>query len=78
MNIHQVEVVVHVDNTLNEQQRGGLISHIMERDGVETAHFTPGREHLIVVDYDRDKLHAQDVLGYIQEENTTAELVGPI
>ncbi len=77
-NMHQVEVVVHVDNVLSEPQRSDLIKRILKRDGVEKAQFTPNREHLILVDYDLEKLNAADVLGYIQREHTSAELVGPI
>jgi hypothetical protein len=77
-NVHQVEVVVHVDDALNDGQRSDLVSQLQERDGVEDARFTPGRDHLMLIDYDRDRLHAQDVLGYVRETHTGAELVGPI
>ena len=75
--IHQVEVVVHVDDALNEGQRSDLVSHLRNCDGVEDARFTPGRDHLMLIDYDRDQLHAQDVLGYVKETHTGAELIGP-
>ncbi len=61
--IHQVEVVVHVDDALDEGQRSDLISHLRNCDGVEDARFTAGRNHLMLIDYDRDQLHAQDVLS---------------
>ena len=76
-NIHQVEVVVHVDEALSDGQRSELVSHLKGCDGVEDASFTPGRNHLMLIDYDRDQLHAQDVLGYVREAHTAAELVGP-
>ena len=74
--IHQVEVVVHVDETLSEAQRASLVSKLQERDGVEKARFTTGRDHLMVIDYDSNKLHTKDVLGYVQQENLNAELIG--
>ena len=77
-NIHQVEVVVHVDDALNDDQRSDLVSHLQNCDGVEDARFTEGRNHLMLIDYDRDRLHAQDVLGYVRETHTGAELVGPV
>ena len=76
-NIHQVEVVVHVDEALSDGQRSELVSHLKGCDGVEDASFTPGRNHLMLIGYDRDQLHAQDVLGYVRETHTGAELVGP-
>ena len=75
--IHQVEVVVHVDDALDEGQRFDLVSHLRNCDGVEDARFTPGRDHLMLIDYDRDQLHAQDVLSYVKETHTGAELIGP-
>jgi hypothetical protein len=77
-NIHQVEVVVHVDATLNESQKSDLVSHLQGCEGVEDARFTEGRGHLMLIDYDRDTLNAQDVLGYVRENHTGAELVGPV
>ena len=76
-NIHQVEVVVHVDDALSDGQRSDLVDHLKGCDGVEDARFTPGRNHLMLIDYDRDQLLSKDVLGYIREAHTTAELVGP-
>ena len=75
-NIHQVEVVIHVDETLNEEQQASLVSNLQERDGVEKARFTTGRDHLMVIDCDSNKLQTTDVLGYIKQNNVNAELIG--
>ena len=77
-NIHQVEVVVHIDDTLNEGQRSDLVSHLQGCEGVEDARFTEGRGHLMLIDYDRDRLNAQDVLGYVRKNHAGAELIGPV
>ncbi|MGD2076420.1 MAG: hypothetical protein PVI91_13720 [Gammaproteobacteria bacterium] len=76
--LHQVEIVVHVDDVLAQEQRDGLIRDLQKHEGVQKAEFTPGREHLLKVDYDCDKLHAQDVLKFVRREHVGAELVGPI
>jgi hypothetical protein len=75
-NIHQVEVVIHVDETLSEEQQASMVSNLQSRDGVEKATFTPGRRHLMLIDYDSNKLHTIDVLGYVKKENVNAELIG--
>jgi hypothetical protein len=75
-NLHQVEVIVHVDEALSEEQRSGLIRNLQGRDGVEKARFTQGRDHLMVIDYDSNKLNTSEVLGYVKEENVNAELIG--
>jgi cell division protein FtsX len=74
--IHQVEVVIHVDESLSEDHRANLISNLQGRDGVKKARFTPGRDHLMVIDYDSNKLRSSDVLSYVKEENLGAELIG--
>jgi hypothetical protein len=76
--LHQVEIIVHVDDVLAQEQREGLVRDLQKREGVEKAQFTPGREHLLLVDYDREKLHAQDVLRLVQQEHIGAELIGPV
>ena len=74
--IHQVEVVIHVDETLSEDHRASLVNNLQGRDGVEKASFTPGRDHLMLIDYDSNKLDSRDVLGYLLQENVSAELIG--
>ena len=75
-NIHQVEIVVHVDEALDNEQQASLLSNLQGHDGVEKASFTAGRDHLMVIDYDSNKLSSADVLGYVKQENVNAELIG--
>jgi hypothetical protein len=74
--IHQVEVVIHVDDDLNTEQRSALVESLQRHDGVEMARFTDGRRHLMLIDYDASKLNTTDVLGYVRQENVNAELIG--
>jgi hypothetical protein len=74
--IHQVEVVIHVDEDLNPAQRASLIENLQRHDGVVQAKFTEGRRHLILIDYDASKLQTIDVLDYVRQENLNAELIG--
>jgi cell division protein FtsX len=75
-NMHQVEIVIHVDEALTDDQRTALVSNLRERDGVKHARFTTGRDHLMVIDYDANKLHSIDILNYVKEEHVNAELIG--
>ena len=74
--IHQVEIVVHVDEALDNDQQASLLSNLQGHDGVEKASFTTGRDHLMVIDYDSNKLHTTDVLKFVKQENVNAELIG--
>ena len=76
--MHIVEIVVHVDDVLGEAEQTELVSDLKKHGGVEEAHFTPGRAHLLVIDYDRDQTSAQDVLEQVKRDNLRAELVGPM
>jgi len=76
--MHKVEIVVHVDDVLDEKQQSELLDDLQKSGGVGSAHFTPGRAHLLVVDYDRDQVSAQDVLNQVKREHLRAELIGPI
>jgi hypothetical protein len=76
--MHKVEIVVHVDDVLGEAEQAELVSDLKKHGGVEEAHFTPGRAHLLVIDYDRDQTTAQDVLEKVKRDNLRAELIGPM
>ena len=60
---HTVEIVVHITETLGEQQRGDLVAALEGNGGIATAEFCPLRYHLMLVRYDRDLYSSQDVLG---------------
>lgn len=76
--MHKVEIVVHVDDVLGKAEQSELISDLQKHGGVEEAHFTPGRAHLLVIDYDREQLSAQEVLEHVRRDHLRAELIGPI
>ena len=76
--MHKVEIVVHIDDVLDEAQGDELINDLRKHGGVDEARFTPGRTHLLVIDFDRDKLSALDILERIRKEHLRAELIGPI
>jgi hypothetical protein len=76
-NNHYVEIVLHVDETLGEDRQRELVTGLEGHPGVESAQFTPGRPHLVRVDYDPEQISSQTVLSYVQREHVHAELVGP-
>ena len=73
----KIEVVVHVDDTLNEDQRSDFVGRLQDCDGVEYACFTSDKNNLLLVDYDRDRLNGLDLLGHVMEL-CTAEMTKPI
>ena len=63
----KIEVVVHVDDSLNEDQRSDFIDCLQDCNGVEYACFTQDNNNLLLVDYDRDQLNGLDLLGYVRD-----------
>jgi hypothetical protein len=75
---HNVEIVVHVDETLSEGQRGDLVNSLEDSEGIHRVEFCPLRYHLMLVQYDRNRLASKDVLGRVTSQRIHAELVGPV
>jgi hypothetical protein len=75
---HTVEIIVHITESLGEQQRNDLVATLEENGGITTAEFCPLRYHLMLVRYDRDMYSSQDVLDRVKSQNVDARLIGPV
>jgi hypothetical protein len=73
-----VEVVVHINEDLVEEQRKNLVSALENSDGIIRAEFCPLRYHLVLAKYDRNIVSSQDVLKSFNSLNVSARLIGPI
>ena len=76
--LKNVEIVVHVDEDLGETQRGELVDYLTSTDGVSAAEFCPLRFHLMLVQYDRERITSQDVIRRVNTQAIHASLIGPI
>ncbi|HAJ92726.1 MAG TPA: ATP-binding protein [Gammaproteobacteria bacterium] len=75
---HNVEIVVHVDESLDEGKRSDLVTALEESEGIYRVEFCPLRYHLMLVQYDRNRIASQDVLGKVTAQSIHAELIGPV
>ena len=75
---HTVEIVVHITETLGEQQREDLVAALEDSGGITAAEFCPLRYHLMLVRYDRELYSSQDVLNRVTSQNVNARLIGPV
>jgi hypothetical protein len=75
---HKVEIVVHVDEMLGEQQRNELVEVLNGTEGIHSAEFCPLRFHLMLVQYDSNNINSRDVLSRVKAQSVHAELIGPV
>jgi phosphoribosyl-ATP pyrophosphohydrolase len=73
-----VEIIVHVDETLGEERRNVLVTALEDQNGIRSAEFCPLRYHLMLVQYNRELMTSQDVLGKVTSQNVHAKLIGPV
>ena len=75
---HTVEIVVHINESLEEQDRRTLVSALEDDEGITSAEFCPLHYHLMLVRYNRDLYSSQDVLGSVKAHRLNARLIGPV
>ena len=70
------EVVVHIDESLDNEGIYGLEKDLAQHDGVYSACVSEGRRHLMLVDYDPDDTKSFDILSQIRGSGLHASLIG--
>ena len=76
--VHIVEIVVHITETLEKQQRLDFVAALENDDCISAVSFNPKRNHLMLVQYDSNRYSSQDVLASIESQKVNAKLVGPV
>jgi hypothetical protein len=71
----QIGVLIYVQPNLLIQQRRGLEKKLENVDGVSVANFAPGRQHLLTVEYDPDKLNSNIVLKQVVDSGINANYI---
>jgi hypothetical protein len=73
-----VDIVVHVTEGLDEDQRLDLTAVLKATSGIMDAEFCASHEHLMLVRYDTDALSSQEILEDITSQGVHAQLIGPV
>jgi len=68
--------IIYVTDKLDKERQASIISSLTSTLGVESAYFTPGREHLLVAQYNRLQLRSQDIIKQLQQQNLHAVIAG--
>jgi len=72
----KLDIVVHVDELLDEQNRLRVAHALTKAKGVERAHFTKERHHLLVIGYDPASTSSSQILKLVRKQQLHAQLVG--
>ncbi len=70
------EVVIHLTETLDDTGVHGLEQELRARNGVVSATHRSGRNHLMVVVFDRDAIHPTNLLAPMKAHGYHAQLIG--
>ena len=74
MNI--TDLMIHINEPLSVEARSSLEEAMRQIEGVVALRFNPGKEHLLVVAFDPEKLNKAVLLATARAAGYTAQLVG--
>ena len=70
------DVVIHVDETLDDQARHTLEDQMREVDGVIAPRFNDRKIHLMIVAYDPDRISTMTLLDMVRGQGYHAQHCG--
>jgi len=73
---NSTDIVVHINENLDEENRQSLTQQTNDLDGVLSASLTDSRPHLMIVGFDPDKTKSMNVLSGVQNTGVHAQLIG--
>ena len=76
MDIQLTDVTLHIDENLNQEQRGTIEESLRALDGVVSVHNADKTPHLSMVEYDPNVTSSQDILERVTNQGVHAELIG--
>lgn len=76
MNQHRSDVVIHIDESLDDNDIHELERDMASVQGVYSACVNERARHLMLVDYDPADVRAIELLALVREHGVGAELVG--
>ncbi len=71
-----VDVIIHVDETIDHDRRMKIVDSVKARAGVSDATLHDQKPHLMIVKYDPAAVSAHTLLDVVRGEGVHAELVG--
>lgn len=76
MDITLVDVTIHIDETVEESRRPELVNKVRGQDGVVSVGYHDEKPHLMIIEYNPEKISSKKLLQTIKDEGLHAELIG--
>ena len=76
MDIQLADVTLHVDQTLQAEEMSKIEEAFRQRDGIVSVHFNPQRRHLMLVEYNPQKVRSRDLIDMLRFLGLRGELIG--
>ncbi|HED17614.1 MAG TPA: hypothetical protein ENI64_12475 [Gammaproteobacteria bacterium] len=68
--------IIYLADTLDKQRQASVIDKLTTTIGIDSAHFTPGRDHLLVARYNRMQIRTQDIITQLHQQGLKAVIAG--
>ncbi len=78
MSRRNIEIVIHIDESLSTPDISDLEKSLCEDHGIEKVHINPTRQHLMLIDFSPEDVNSSQVLDYVKNKGVHAELIGGI
>lgn len=76
MDIKLVDVMVHVDESIDTAARGQMEDAVRALDGVVSVAQHDDKPHLMMVEYNPDKTSSSAILSCVKGQGVHAEIIG--
>ena len=76
MEIKLVDVMVHVDESIDKAARVVMEDKVRGLDGVVSVGQHDDKPHLMVIEYNPDKTSSTDILALVKDQGVHAEIIG--
>jgi hypothetical protein len=74
--IKLADVTIHIDRDISDEIRGQVEASLRNLRDVVSVYMPEDKRHLIVVEYNPDKINSGTVLAAVRELSGHAELIG--
>ncbi len=70
------DTLIHIDETLDAGTREAIEAELRDVPGVISSHFSPDKEHMLLVAFDPEDVRSSDLLRRVRNHGYHAALIG--